>query len=78
MTAPPAEYTRLQKFVWTMRQHGNEPDDLNLETLARHNPWTSADELLAEFQIQQNGSRHLPEERASLATPSTDIEEVEE
>ena len=62
--APPANWTRLQKLVWTMRKHGNEAGDLNLEVLARHNKWTSADELMVEFAIQRNGSNKLPEEAA--------------
>ena len=75
--APPAHWTRLQKFVWTMRKHGNSPANLNLETLAKFNAWTSADELLVEFHLQENGNRKLPEEVAAHAPPVR-IEETDE
>jgi hypothetical protein len=79
MTAiPNPRATRLQNFVATMRKHGNEPDNLSLETLARFNPWTSADELLVEFKLQQNGTRKLPEEAAANAPQSVPVTEVEE
>jgi hypothetical protein len=78
MTAPPREWSRLQKFVWTMRKHGNEPDNLNLEKLASFNDWTTADELLVEFHIQQNGSRKLAEEIAVVAPPTISQSEDEE
>jgi hypothetical protein len=70
--------TRLQNFVATLRIHGNSPENLNLERLAIFNPWTSADELLVEFRIQQNGSRKLPEEVAASALPVPHNEEGEE
>jgi len=78
MKAPPSSYNRLQKLVFTMRQHGNEVEDINLETLARFNPWTSADELLVEFRLQQNGQRRLPEEVAANSTKPVPVAEVEE
>jgi hypothetical protein len=76
--APPREWSRLQKFVWTLRLHGNEPENLDLQTLARFNPWTSADELLVEFRLQQNGTRKLPEEVAAQAPPGVPVTEEEE
>jgi hypothetical protein len=77
---PHPRATRLQNFVATLRlrKHGNEPDNLNLETLARFNPWTSADELLVEFRLQQNGTRKLPEEVAAQAPPGVPVTEEEE
>ena len=78
MTAPPADWSRLQKLVWTMRQHGNEADNLDLETLARHNPWTDADQLLVEFKIQKNGSARLPEEIAVTSPQPKPAEEHDE
>lgn len=78
MRAPPANWNRLQKMVWTMREHGNEAEHLNLETLASHNRWTTADELLAEFRLQENGSRKLPEEAAASCPPAPTTEEIEE
>jgi site-specific DNA-cytosine methylase len=75
---PHPRATRLQNFVATLRLHGNEPDNLNLETLARFNPWTSADELLVEFRLQQNGTRKLPEEVAAQAPPGVPVTEEEE
>ena len=75
---PPRHWTRLQKFVWTMRKHGNEPETLNLAVIAEHNTWTSADELLVEFRLQQNGSRKLPEEEAAHSPKPTPAEEIEE
>jgi hypothetical protein len=74
---PPSEWSRLQKLVWTMREHGNEAENLDLQTLARFNPWTSADALLAEFRIQENGARKLPEEISAM-TPSPVVQEDEE
>ena len=76
MSAPPSSYTRLQKLVWTMRQHGNEADTLDLNRLAQFNSWTDADELLVEFKIQANGSRKLPEELAVTAPKTIPTEEV--
>jgi hypothetical protein len=76
MKVPPRHWTYLQKLVWTMRKHGNEVEQLNLEVLARGKPF-SADELLVEFRLQQNGSRKLPEEKAA-SCPPVPIEEVEE
>ena len=64
--------TRLQNFVGCMLKHGNTPENLDLERLASHNTWTSADELLVEFRLQQNGSRKLPEEIASTVPTITD------
>jgi hypothetical protein len=64
--------TRLQNFVGTLLRHGNTPENLNLDRLASHNPWTSADELLVEFRLQQNGSRKLPEEIAATVPTITD------
>lgn len=78
MKLPSPKATRLQNFVATLRKHGNEADDLNLEVLALHNPWTSADELLVEFRLQQNGARKLPEEVAASAPPLAISEEEEE
>lgn len=75
---PPRHWTRLQKLVWTMRKHGNEPETLNLAVIAEHNSWTSADELLVEFRLQQNGSRKLPEEVFASAPKPTPAEEIEE
>jgi hypothetical protein len=75
---PHPRATRLQNFVATLLKHGNTPANLNLEVLARHNQWTSADELLVEFKIQQNGSRRLPEEVAAQAPPGITAEEIEE
>lgn len=74
---PHPRATRLQNFVATLRLHGNGPDNLNLETLAKFNSWTSADELLVEFHLQENGSRKLPEERAA-ANPPVRIEEMDD
>jgi hypothetical protein len=51
--------TRLQNFVATLRLNGNTPDNLNLGVLASFNKWTSADELLVEFHLQENGARKL-------------------
>lgn len=79
MTAPPSpQATRLQNLVATLRLHGNEPENLNLQTLARFNRWTSADELLVEFKIQQNGSRKLPEEISASCPPAPNLQETEE
>lgn len=75
---PDPRNSRLQNMVATLRAHGNEPENLDLDTLARFNPWTSADELLAEFKIQQNGRRKLPEEAAVGSVPIPQAEEVEE
>jgi hypothetical protein len=78
MTLPdPINGTRLQNFDSTMRLHGNEAENLDLQTLARFNPWTSADALLAEFRIQENGARKLPEEISAM-TPSPVVQEDEE
>lgn len=71
---PPRHWTRLQKLVWTMRKHGNEPETLNLEVIAEHNSWTSADELLVEFRLQHK----LPEEVFASAPKPTPAEEIEE
>lgn len=60
------------------QKHGNTPANLNIAVLAKHNSWTSADEILAEFKIQQNGSRKLPEEVAAFAPVPSTAEEVEE
>lgn len=79
MNAPPhPTCTRLQNLVATMLLHGNTPDNLNIERLASFNKWTSAADILAEFKIQQNGSRKLPEEVAVAAPPIPASEEVEE
>ena len=67
--------SRLQNLVATMRLHGNEPENLDLERLASFNTWTSADELLVEFRLQQNGTRKLPEEVAAGAPASISQEE---
>ena len=70
---PHPSATRLQNFVCTMLLHGNTPENVNLEVLASHNTWTSADELLVEFRLQQNGSRKLPEEVAvQVSVPTID------
>jgi hypothetical protein len=77
MTLPHPRATRLQNFVATLLRHGNTPENLNLERLADFNKWTSADELLVEFRLQQNGTRKLPEEVAVHAGPIP-TEEIEE
>jgi hypothetical protein len=77
MSLPDPRASRLQNFVATMMRHGNTPANLNLETLAKFNPWTTADELLVEFKIQQNGSRKLPEEVAVTSLAVTQIEDEE-
>jgi hypothetical protein len=77
MTLPHPRATRLQNFVATLLRHGNTPENLNLERLADFNKWTSADELLVEFRLQQNGTRKLPEEVAVHARPIP-TEEIEE
>jgi hypothetical protein len=69
MTLPHPKATRLQNFVATLLRHDNTPENLNLERLADFNKWTSADELLVEFHLQQNGKRKLPEEVAVHAGP---------
>jgi hypothetical protein len=78
MTLPHPRATRLQNFVATLLRHGNTPENLNLERLADFNKWTSADELLVEFRLQQNGTRKLPEEVAVHAQPIPTEEEIEE
>lgn len=70
--------SRIQNFVATLRLAGHGPDNLDLTQLARFNPWTSADELLVEFRLQENGSRKLPEEAAASAPPAIEREEDEE
>jgi hypothetical protein len=73
MKPPHPSCTKLQNFVATMLAHGNAPESLDLNQLAKFNTWTTADELLVEFRIQQNGTRKLPEEVAvsSPAIPET-------
>ena len=71
---PNPKATRLQNLVWTMRSHGNELDNLNIECLASFNKWTTAEAIVAEFRLQQNGSRKLPEEIAA-GCPITSEEE---
>jgi hypothetical protein len=78
MTLPHPRATRLQNFVATLLRHGNTPENLNLERLADFNKWTSADELLVEFRLQQNGTRKLPEEVAVHARPIPTEEEHDE
>jgi hypothetical protein len=78
MTMPHPRATRLQNFVATLLRHGNTPENLNLERLADFNKWTSADELLVEFRLQQNGTRKLPEEVAVHARPIPTEEEHDE
>lgn len=78
MTLPNARATRLQNFVATLLKHGNSPLNLDLARLAQFNPWTSADELLVEFHLQQNGARKLPEEAAVGAVQIPHAEEDEE
>jgi hypothetical protein len=68
---PHPDATRLQNFVATLLNHGNTPENLNLDRLAQFNTWTSADELLIEFRLQQNGSRKLPEEAMALSSIPT-------
>jgi hypothetical protein len=75
---PHPRATRLQNFVATLLRHGNTPENLNLERLADFNKWTSADELLVEFRLQQNGTRKLPEEVAVHARPIPTEEEHDE
>jgi hypothetical protein len=70
--------TRLQNFVATLLKHGNTPDNLNLGVLASFNKWTSADEPLVEFHLQENGARRLPEEVAAAAPAVVKAEEIEE
>lgn len=74
--APPREWSRLQKFVWTMRQHGNTPANLNMATLAKHNDWTSEGELRVEFHLQECDK--LPEETAVTVPPAITQSEEEE
>ena len=78
MILPHPGASRLQNFVATMRLHGNEADTIDLERLASFNKWTSADELLVEFRLQQNGTRKLPEEVAAGAPPIPESKEEEE
>jgi hypothetical protein len=78
MTLPHPRATRLQNFVATLLRHGNTPENLDLERLADFNKWTSADELLVEFRLQQNGTRKLPEEVAVHARPIPTEEEHDE
>ena len=78
MSFPQPGASRLQNLVGTMLKHGNTPANLNLERLAEHNRWTSADELLVEFKIQQNGTRKLPEEVAATSPPIPERKEDEE
>ena len=78
MNLPQPGASRLQNFVATMRLHGNEIENLDLQTLAKFNPWTSADELMVEFRLQQNGTRKLPEEVAANAPPIPERKEDEE
>lgn len=68
----------LSNFVKTLLDNGNTPDSLNIERLAKFNTWTSADEIRAEFYLQQNGSRKLAEEIAASCRPSVSVEENEE
>lgn len=78
MTLPNPKATRLHNLVATLRLHGNEADNLDLATLAKHNAWTTADELLVEFRLQENGSRKLPEEISASAPPAQTQGEDEE
>ena len=77
MRLPHPSATRLQNFVATLRLHGNEPESLDLDRLARFNPWTDAEQLLVEFKLQQNGTRKLPEEVAASAPAAITSEEEE-
>ena len=71
---PDPRNTRLQNLVATMRLHGNEIENLNIECLAAFNPWTTAEAIVAEFRLQQNGSRKLPEEVAAACPPIIETE----
>lgn len=68
----------LTNFVRTLLISGNTPDNLDLDRLAQFNTWTDADQILVEFKIQQNGTRKLPEEAASVSVMPAPVEEVEE
>lgn len=78
MNLPHPRATRLQNFVWTLRNHGNEIEDLNVPVLLSHNIWLTEDALREEWAIQQNGTRKLPEEVAAAARPAITQEEVDE
>lgn len=72
---PGASY--LENLVATMRMHGNEAENLDLERLAIGKPF-GPDELLVEFKIQKNGDDRLPEEVAVSKPKSIPVEEPEE
>jgi hypothetical protein len=76
MKPPHPSCTKLQNFVATARRHVTL-DRAKCEQLAAHNPWTTADDIMAEERIQANGSNKLPEEVAvsSPAIPETQGEE---
>jgi hypothetical protein len=77
MKPPHPSCSKLQNFVATMRRDV-KLDRAKCEELAKHNPWTTADDILAEERIQANGSRKLPEEVAVTAPPIPETQGEEE